>query len=202
MSPRRLPMALTPGRGLLTLRLYLIHYSIFSPSDSAKALRNLVRGLVGVATCSSPCNDPPVVALKRVHVKQRVRRPCAQAADRRLGDAVRLLEREGRQKRMRAVHRALVARRCRLVAAAGSIYGLGPRTGTPPHWPSALFPAPTPVCPLSIIEACLSGPPVSRQARALASQSCWASQLLQRWQAAFSKLLLTSRDERSELGGR
>ncbi|KAK9832431.1 hypothetical protein WJX74_010109 [Apatococcus lobatus] len=51
-----------------------------------------------------------------------------QAADRRLGDAISLLEREGRQKRMRAVHRALVARRCRLVAAAGAIYGLGPRT--------------------------------------------------------------------------
>ena len=42
---------------------------------------------------------------------------------------MRLLEGEGRQRRMRDVQRALVARRCRLVSTAGSLYGLGPRTG-------------------------------------------------------------------------
>jgi hypothetical protein len=52
-----------------------------------------------------------------------------QEAGRRLQEAARLLEVEGRGGRLAALLRALVARRCRMAAALGHAYALGPRTG-------------------------------------------------------------------------
>ena len=54
-----------------------------------------------------------------------------QEAAQRLQEAVRLLEVEGRGSRLSSLQRQLVARRCRLAAAYGAVYAVGPKTGLP-----------------------------------------------------------------------
>lgn len=54
---------------------------------------------------------------------------CTQEAGRRLQEAARLLEVEGRGSRLQWLQRQLVARRCRMAVALGRIYSVGPRTG-------------------------------------------------------------------------
>ena len=54
-----------------------------------------------------------------------------QEAAQRLQEAVRLLEVEGRGSRLASLQRQLVARRCRLAAAYGAVYAVGPKTGLP-----------------------------------------------------------------------
>ena len=57
-----------------------------------------------------------------------------QEAAQRLQEAVRLLEVEGRGSRLASLQRQLVARRCRLAAAYGTVYAVGPKTGlSAPH---------------------------------------------------------------------
>ena len=52
-----------------------------------------------------------------------------QAAHGRLGKAQAVLELEGRGKRLKAMHAQIVGRRCRMVAALGAIFSIGPLTG-------------------------------------------------------------------------
>ena len=56
-----------------------------------------------------------------------------QEAAQRLQEAVRLLEVEGRGSRLASLQRQLVARRCRLAAAYGAVYAVGPKTGPSTH---------------------------------------------------------------------
>ena len=68
-----------------------------------------------------------------------------QEAAQRLQEAVRLLEVEGRGSRLASLQRQLVARRCRLAAAYGAVYAVGPKTGlSAPHpcIPLPCMPAP------------------------------------------------------------
>ncbi|KAK9915911.1 hypothetical protein WJX75_005884 [Coccomyxa subellipsoidea] len=62
-----------------------------------------------------------------------------QEAGRRLQEAARLLEVEGRGSRLHHLQRQLVARRCRMAVALGRIYSVGPRTVTEPEPPPGGF---------------------------------------------------------------
>ena len=52
-----------------------------------------------------------------------------QSAHGRLDKAQAVLELEGRGKHLKAIHAQVVGRRCRMVAALGGIFKIGPLTG-------------------------------------------------------------------------
>ena len=96
-----------------------------------------------------------------------------QEAAQRLWEAVRLLEVEGRGSRLASLQRQLVARRCRLAAAYGSVYAVGPKTGLSVH----------PACPITLQTANSRHTALHVNRRVCCSESPFGPSLSALWEA-------------------